>query len=245
MLPKASAVNSYSIPALINEGKKEFKDDAIGFVFPCYAFGLPRSVLEFIAQSKFEADYFFAVMTYGNMAASGLKHIEEIGAAAGITFDYTNEILMVDNYLPGFDMKDQLRKEAQKNVEGSLKKIVKDIQDRKKALTRKGMFTNMISKVAHLIYDKYMIDEGDKKFIVQECCNGCGICEKVCPKNNIAVDNKPRFSHQCDGCYACIHLCPQNALHLKSEKSSARFRNQNVTLKEIIQSNHAAERIGE
>ncbi|MDQ7093253.1 EFR1 family ferrodoxin [Desulfosporosinus sp. PR] len=228
----------HSIPGLLGEGTREFKDDAIGFVFPCYCFGLPRSVIEFISQSKFSANYYFAVMTYGNIAASGLKQMEEIGAKAGIQFNYTNEILMVDNYLPGFDVQAQLQKEKQKNIEGSLKKIVQDIQARKNSLTRKGIVSNILSKVTYIAY-KYMVDSSDKKFIVQDSCNGCKICAKVCPKNNIVVERKPRFLHTCDSCYACIHHCPQNALHLKSEKSNERFINQNITLKEIIDTNNA------
>ncbi len=227
----------HSIPKLLKEGKREFEDEAIGFVCPCYGFGLPRSVIDFMEKSKFQANYYFAVMTYGNMAAAGLNHIEQIGAKAGIKFNYTNEILMVDNYLPLFDIKDQLEKESAKDIEGALRKIVADIQARKNSLTRKGRASALVSKLVHLTYN-YMVDNGDKKFIIQDNCNGCQVCEKVCPKNNIVVENKPQFLHQCDSCYACIHHCPQNAIHLKSEKSNARFINQNINLKEIIDSNN-------
>lgn len=226
-----------SIPKLIREGKREFEDDAIGFVFPCYCFGLPRSVIDFIEKSKFRANYYFAVMTYGNMAASGLNHIERLGAKVGINFNYTNEILMIDNYLPMFDIQDQLKKENQKDIEGCLRNIVKDIQVRRNLLTKKGMVSALLSRIVYLSY-KYMVDNGDKKFIIQNNCNGCMVCEKVCPKNNIVVENKPQFLHKCDSCYACIHHCPQNAIHLKSEKSKVRFINQNIKLNEIIDSNN-------
>lgn len=227
----------HSIPRVLKEGTKEFRDDAIGFVFPCYSFGLPRMVKDFILGSKFQADYYFAVMTYGNMAGAGLKHMEEIGAKAGIQFNYTNEILMIDNWLPGFDTQVQLQKEEQKNIESSLKKIVQDIRARKNLLTRKGIALNTVSRLIRLTYN-LLIDNADKKFIVRDNCNMCRICEKVCPKNNIVVENKPRFLHRCDSCYACIHHCPQNAIHLRSEKSNARFINQNIMLKEIIDSNN-------
>jgi epoxyqueuosine reductase QueG len=69
-------------------------------------------------------------------------------------------------------------------------------------------------------------------------CNRCRTCEKVCPKSNIKVGEKPEFLHRCEGCYACIHHCPQKAIHLRSEKSSTRFINGNVKLKEIIDANN-------
>jgi len=51
------------------------------------------------------------------------------------------------------------------------------------------------------------------------------------------VKGKLEFKHNCDGCLACIHLCPVGAIKLKKEKGTVRFRNSNVEVKEIIESN--------
>lgn len=228
----------FSIPQMLKAGKSEFEDEVIGFVFPCYGFGVPRMVIDFIQKSKFKANYFFAIMTYGNMAASGLKHIEEVGSKANIEFNYTNEILMVDNYLPLFRIEDQLEKESSKRIEEKLEQIVGDITSRQNVRTRKGIVSATFSKVIYRIFTENKFDVGDKEFIVHENCNSCKVCEQVCPKNNIKVKSKPEFLHKCDRCYACIHHCPQTAIHLKSERSNARFINGNIKLKEIIDANN-------
>jgi ferredoxin len=228
----------YSISQMIKEGKSEFEDKAIGFVFPCYGFGLPRMVVDFLHKSQFKAQYYFAIMTYGNKAASGLRHMEEVGKEVGIQFDYTNEILMIDNYLPLFKIEDQLRKEKAKKIEENLDQIVSDIVCRRKKLTRKGIASVVVSKLIHNVFVKQQFDTGDKKFIVHNNCKSCKICEKVCPKGNIKIGLKPEFFHRCDGCYACIHHCPYNAIHLKSERSNARFVNRNIKLQEIIDANN-------
>ena len=44
--------------------------------------------------------------------------------------------------------------------------------------------------------------------------------------------------NNCQMCLACTNNCPQNAIRVKKEKSKARFKNQNVTLKEIINANN-------
>lgn len=134
---KRIAGERYSIPQMLKEGKNDFEDEAIGFVFPCYGFGLPRIVLDFIRKSNFRATYFFAVMTYGNMAAAGLRHLENVGKEAGIQFHYINEILMIDNYLPLFRMEDQLAKEDAKKIEEQLDRIVGEINSREKRVIRK------------------------------------------------------------------------------------------------------------
>lgn len=227
-----------SIPQMLKVGKCEFEDEVIGFVFPCYGFGLPRMVVDFLQKSKFKAEYVFAIMTYGNKAASGLKHMEKVGSEAGIHFDYTNEILMVDNYLPLFKIEDQLKKENSKKIEENLDQIVSDIESRRRKLTRKGVVSAVFSKLIHDLFAKKQFDAGDKKFVIQNNCNSCKVCEKVCPKANIKIGVKPEFLHRCDGCYACIHHCPQNAIHLKSERSNARFINRNVKLQELIDANN-------
>ena len=228
----------HSIPHMIKAGKYTFEDEAIGFAFPCYSLGVPRMVAEFILESKLKAEYFFAVMTYGNMAAGGLKQMEEIGAKANIRFNYVNEILMIDNYLPVFNIEKELKKEASKKIEENLGKIVSDIEGRQNNTISKNFAVGMLSNFIHRSYTKNHAAE-DKKFIVQESCNSCRVCEKVCPKIILKVKEKPGFSHNCESCYACIHHCPQQAIILKKERSRARFINRNVELKEIIAANNS------
>lgn len=74
-------------------------------------------------------------------------------------------------------------------------------------------------------------------YIVNDNCIKCGVCAKVCPANNIAVTDKVAFFDHCEVCYACLHNCPQNAIHMKMEKSVVRFRNEHVSLQDIIQAN--------
>lgn len=228
----------HSIPQMIREGKYEFEDEAIGFVFPCHGFGMARLVSDFITKSKFKADYFFSIMTYGGHPSSGLHHMELIGGKVGIQFNYTNEILMVDNYLPNFMMEDEINKKNPDEIEERVNQIVEDIAARKNKLIRKGITSDILSKYGRRLADKLSYNFGYKNFNVNDSCTGCKVCEKVCPVKNIRVSPIPEFSHECEMCLACIHHCPQNAIHLKSEKSKARFINQNVKLIEIISANN-------
>ncbi|MFW2488641.1 EFR1 family ferrodoxin [Clostridium chromiireducens] len=228
----------YSIPHMIKEGKHEFEDDVIGFIFPCYVFGLPKLVKDFVKKTKFKANYFFAVMTYGHKAESGLYHMEKVGGEAGIKFSYTNEILMVDNYLPAFKIEDELKKEGSKKIEEKLNKIINDISTRQNKYIRKSIKSVILSKSFSSLAGRFSYNFGRNNFIVLDNCTSCKVCEKVCPVNNISISKKPEFSNKCEMCHACIHHCPQNAIHLKNEKSKVRFINRNVKLKEIIDANN-------
>ena len=78
-----------------------------------------------------------------------------------------------------------------------------------------------------------------KQFEVEDSCIGCKTCSKVCPVGNITMENnRPKYDTKCIGCFSCTNNCPVNAIRVKNERSKARFRNKNVSLKEIIDSNN-------
>ena len=53
----------------------------------------------------------------------------------------------------------------------------------------------------------------DKSYSVDEKCDGCGLCSRVCPVKNIEiVHSKPSWQHHCETCLACFHWCPKGAI---------------------------------
>lgn len=225
----------YSIPKLIKEGRFDFEDEKIGIVFPTYNNGVPKIVENFLNKVKLKSKYIFGIATYGMYAGAATRHLLDIGKRNGIEFSYINEIVMIDNYIPGFDINKELEKEPKKEIEKNLGKIIKDIEEEKKYIKKHSFITDGL----RMLNEKLFYDANfEKNFIVENNCNGCKTCEKVCPVNNIKVDKKPVFMNNCQQCLACAHNCPQRAISVKKEKSKARFINQNLTLKEIIDSNN-------
>ncbi len=226
-----------SIPQVLKNNDKFFKDESIGIIFPCYGFGVPNIVKRFIENVELKADYFFTIMTYGNIAANGLKLMEDLANKRGIIFNYTNEILMIDNYLPSYKMEDQLKKEPLKKIEENICIITDDISKRINKKIKKGIGAKLAS---FIIQNTSPFRKGniDNQFIIGENCTRCGVCVKVCPKSNIKMEDKPTYNHNCDFCMGCINLCPQNSISLKSQRSSARFKNQHIKVSEIIEANN-------
>lgn len=107
-----------SIPQLMRQEKIDLTDDAVGVVCPVYAGKVPMMVREFLAKVKIRTDYFFFIYTYGSGYGEAYAHVELAAREAGFKLSYINAVIMVDNYLPIFDMQDQIDTLPQKDVEG-------------------------------------------------------------------------------------------------------------------------------
>lgn len=230
-----------SISQALKENDKVYIDDAIGFIFPVFDGTYPRIMRELLTSKKFEAEYFFAVATYGFFPGSTLKKFQKLAEQSDIKLNYTAELLMVDNYLPLFDIEKEIEKLPEKKVEENLDRIKIDIDARKQQLAK-----NSIIKSLGTFFEKPMLKKTDSgkvahSFKLNDNCIKCGTCAKVCPADNISVKDTVVFGDKCYSCFACLHACPKTALHIKGEKSDKRWRNPDVKLKELIEANKQQE----
>lgn len=226
----------HSIPAVLKGKERVFQDDKIGLVFPCYGLITPKIVREFLETVTLKTNYLFAVTTYGNFSGDAANWFASYAAKKGLHVDYANELLMIDNYLPFFDMKKQ--KEKKLDIETPLKQILEDVRNSKRFIC-KNSFLNKILSFFSAHFNEVMFTNGCKKFRVNDRCNQCGTCVQVCPRKNVVLAAKPAFGGRCIFCLACVQLCPQKAIHIKNEANpDERFKNEKIEIKEIIASNN-------
>ncbi len=64
-LAQATGQEILSIVDCIRSDRHTFQDETIGIVSPCYFWGLPSIVREFLEGAHFQADYLYFVVTYG------------------------------------------------------------------------------------------------------------------------------------------------------------------------------------
>lgn len=75
----------------------------------------------------------------------------------------------------------------------------------------------------------------DRSITVDEKCNSCGICVKVCPVSNIKLeDERPVWMNNCEMCFACHEWCPQKAVHHWGRKEGIYYHHPQVSIRDLI-----------
>lgn len=224
-----------SIPSVLRGNTFTFSDDTIGIVAPVYGGDLPEPVKDFLRKVKLNADYIFGVLTYGSYSGNACGFLHKYCEASGIRLDYVNSILMVDNSFVYFDIEKQIQNLPKKKVDDSIARIKSDVEKRERKLYG---ITLLRSIVGNLMCLANRSIDYHKKFSIENSCNVCGTCVKVCPMDNLTIENnKPILHERCIRCGACYHNCPQGAIRYEGERSKKQYRNSSISLAEIISAN--------
>lgn len=228
-----------SIPQLMRQDAITIEDDAVGIVAPVYGAEMPMMVRDFFRKASIRTDYFFFIYTFGMGYAQAFSHVAVAAGEAGIDLSYINAVQMVDNYLPYFDMEEQIESLQWKDVDGQLAPIRQDILSHTRRPFRPT--EEDLAEMRHWTENhavNILKKDTAQGYAVLETCIRCGICAKVCPANNITVTEQGvGFSDHCEVCYACLQNCPQNAIHMPVEAGTAHFRNEHVSLQDIMDAN--------
>lgn len=215
--------------------KSDTESDKIGFVFPVYYRGLPYMVRKFVENLEINKNtYFFAVANYGSYAALSFEQLNNILMDKSAKLSAVFGIPMPGNMWfmyyphPKQDVIDRINAEKERAIN-----IAKKISNRD--IIQMEDIKNKDSE--EKIYNNFQPNDIDQDFWANEKCNGCGVCSKVCPANNIRIiDKKPVWRHQCEECLACIHWCPKQSIEYKNDSlNKERYNHPDIKVQELFQ----------
>ena len=228
-----------SIPQILNTENLLFEADKIGIVCPIYGHEIPAMVKEFLRKATFHTAYLYAVLTYGNRHASAVELAAELFKNVGKNVDYITTLLMVDNFLPAFDMEEQTK--LNKTVEQQLAGIKADIAAQKREW-KKVTPQDRAAHEGYLALVNHQPETVWAKFRVTNDCVGCGNCTKVCPAGRIYLENQKAVhtGDNCQACLACVHACLKAAIQMgmPEKNPNAQYRNEHIALSEIVAANN-------
>lgn len=206
----------------------------VGFVFPCYAGGLPGDVEKFVSELRVDPEsYTFGVVSYAGYPGVGMAKINDIVPLdywAGISHQCSCIWLMPHTLM--LPMLDASR--AQERSEKLAAKIADDV------LYVKHLSGRPLSNPVNALEAKaWPMLSGKKaaKMTVTDSCVGCGQCARLCPRGNISiVDGRASIGTNCIGCLSCLQYCPKQAINMGGATvRRERYHNPNVSAADLCQ----------
>ena len=213
--------------------------EKVGFIFPLYYSGLPKIVHDFINNLDLsKSNYIFTVITSaGDINEQPLQQLNKILQAKAKALSAGFFVIMPSNYIIGYDVpSEEHQKEFFERASKQVELISEIIKNEKKNLNQ-DIFEKDVSRserINNTFREKVL--QSDKSFYADDNCTSCGICERVCPVNNIIlIEGKPQWQHKCQQCLACINFCPEKSIQFGTDTlKTQRYHHPEITLQEII-----------
>ena len=211
--------NLVFIPEAAREGRYEYElteDERLGFVFPIYAWAPPKLVLNFIEKLEIsKPTYLYFACTMGDECGLTEKIFQKAVEQKGWSLSACFSVQMPETYIgmPGFKL-DTKEKAKQKIAEADAtltRNIPRLINKECFSEIVKGSLPWLKTYLVNPGFNQYATD--DKKYLTTDKCISCSKCVKVCPLQNITLeDGRPKWHGNCTMCMACYHHCPVNAI---------------------------------
>jgi len=157
----------------------------------------------------------YFIFTSGGYCGSAKVQAKLFSLKKNLRFLGCSEFVMPRNYVANnryaMDDEEVIYSKISK-ANKKINPVVEAIKNERKLKSRHvWLFETLIIAPFAPIWTKYKLIAKD--FYSTEECVGCGICEKVCPLNNIEViSKKPEWGESCTHCMACISKCPKKAI---------------------------------
>lgn len=208
-----------SIPAEIKRGIKAgyalSENETLGFVFPVYAWGPPKMVLDFISELTVSGarSYVFSLCTCGDEEGHTTGVIQKALSRRGLTLDSAFAVQMPNNYIIGYDVDSSDVEDAKlRNADEQLISITDTIVSRQRGVFRTlpGSQPFFKTTIINPLFNRFAMSTS--KFFATDACTGCGLCERICPAATIKVNEKPVWGKACTQCLGCLNRCPEGAI---------------------------------
>ena len=183
-------------------------------VTPTYAWRIPRIVRDWLAETDFPcgAQAWF-VMTCGSEIGNAAGYNRVLCREKQLTYMGTAQIIMPENYVAMFNAPQagearQIVAKAEPDIDRVASAIAVN-----QAFTpsRNNLYDRFMSGPVNPIFYSFFVKAN--AFTAGDACTGCSQCARLCPMNNITIQNgKPVWGSDCTHCMACICHCPTEAI---------------------------------
>lgn len=204
----------------INEGIKNNDYISAGpaerlvFVVPVYGWRIPHVVEQWIRKNEtLQGQDAYFIINCGSDIGQADGYAEQLCQEKNLRYMGTAEVVMPENYIAMFNCPDE---EETRRIIKAAEPIVREAAARiRQKQPLKPLSTTLFKKIKsgpiNTAFYRFCVKSSS--FYAEAGCSRCGVCETVCPLNNIRiVDDGPVWGDRCTHCMACICRCPEEVI---------------------------------
>ena len=165
---------------------------------------------------------FFIIATMGLFSGDGAGILGRLLESCGAEVIGGLHLKMPDSIADEKALKRPLEKnrELVKQADQKIKESVKQLKAGNPTQEGIGVLYRLAGFFGQRAYFGHKTKRYSSKVKVDtDKCIGCGICEKLCPMNNISINEQKAVSGEsCTMCYRCINKCPKQSITLLGKR---------------------------
>jgi len=196
---------------------------------PVYVCEMPRFLSKYLREQSFSGskEVYFVFTSGGYCGISGVL-AKSLFRKKKMHYRGCAEFTMPRNYVASDAYSMLTAPEVEERITracGMLDSVAASIRAGENLISRHVfLFETVITVPFNPVWSKFKLRAKD--FYATEKCIGCGKCAKLCPLNNISLqERKPVWHDSCSHCMACIANCPTEAIEYGTiTQSKERYR---------------------
>lgn len=202
--------------------------EAVGFVFPVYAWGPPLPVMELLQTLRLSRypSFLYFICTCGDDTGKTARVFCRAARERGWVCEAGYSVTMPNTYvcLPGFDVDaPEVVQRKMHEATHRLQEVIGEVRERRTGFhCHEGRMPWLKTYLLRLWFNSYLVTAD--RFYASEECVECGVCGRSCPLHNVKVDGRPQWGEQCCMCLSCYHHCPKQAVQYgKATKGKGQY----------------------
>lgn len=201
-------------------------DERLVIVTPTYAWRIPRIVWDWLTKTDFpNAKRAWFVMDCGSETGNAAGYNWVLCQEKQLAYMGTAQIVMPENYIAMFNSPQaEEARQIVARAEPDIDCVISAIEDSQSfPPPRNNLYDRFMSGPVNPIFYSFFVKAN--AFAAGDACISCGQCARLCPTNNITIQNgKPVWGGNCTHCMACICRCPTEAIEYgKKSRGKPRY----------------------
>ncbi|MBN2898442.1 MAG: EFR1 family ferrodoxin [Clostridia bacterium] len=189
--------------------------------YPIYGSEAPEPMKRFISALEKQDNPLptSVFVTEAYASGDGANYLRDVLEKKNYILKNSLEVKMSNNfYVPIFikafpvgdaDKKEKRHEKARNRVETWVRQIL----DGEKALKKIYAHQKWLGNTQRKHIGDY-IKKVNEALYADDSCTKCGLCVRLCPMENIVLEDKVMFKDQCASCMRCYHACPVSAIQI-------------------------------